>query len=54
MQPVCGIPGERIESAVKQLDELAAGASETIWLYPISLLSRLAFDDSDFSIVKTG
>jgi len=54
MQPVCGIPGERIESAVKQLDELAAGASENEVSYFSSLLSRLAFDDSDFSIVKTG
>ncbi len=49
MQPVCGIPGERIESAVKQLDELAAGESETIWLYPILFLCGLKYGITRFS-----
>lgn len=49
MQPVWGIPGERIESAVKQLDELAAGASETIWLYPILFLCGLKYGITRFS-----
>jgi hypothetical protein len=49
MQPVCGIPGERIELAVRRLKELAGGLEDSMWLYPALFLCGMKYGLTRFS-----
>ena len=52
MQPVCGIPGERITSAKMTLDGLACGAADSLWLCPILFLCGLKYGLTRFETTQ--
>jgi hypothetical protein len=48
MQPVWGIPGERIENAIARLEDLRAGMSKTVWIDPVLFLCGLKYGMTRF------
>lgn len=49
MQPVWGIPSERIQTATCRLKGLAGGLEDTVWLYPVLFLCGMKYSATRFS-----
>lgn len=49
MQPVWGIPSERIQTSTRRLKELAGGLEDSRWLYPVLFLCGVKYAATRFS-----
>ena len=49
MQPVWGIPSERIQTSTRRLKELAGGLEDSMWLYPALFLCGVKYAATRFS-----
>lgn len=49
MQPVWGIPSDRIQTAARRLKELAGGSEDEMWLYPWLFLCGMKYGLTRFS-----